>query len=475
VRKSVFHMRISTSLRSCIIGAGPAGFYAAKYLLKALPNITVDIYEELPVPFGLVRYGVAPDHPQVKSVEKEFLRIASHERVQYFGNVKVGKDVPAKMLETAYDAVIYSTGASSDRNLGLPNEKNLRNIFTSRQFVNWYNGMPNYSKMLETLKDVNNVVIVGQGNVALDCARILAKSPNDFVQTDIAEYALGTLKDSAVKSISIVGRRGHVQAAFTTRELRELVNLQNVGVFMSAEDFEDGRCGASLIELKGQRSRQRMDKLLKGCTQQSTNRDVSDKSINLRFFLSPLELIPSEKDSSRIGSVRFDRACLKGDPGRQHAVLHGDGRREIIPCDLLISSLGYESVPIEGVPFDDENKVIPNNLGRVTEKGIVAPGIYCCGWVKRGPRGIVGSNILDAQETVSSIVHDVERGFIGSYDRVKGGSSALREMGMLSHSVNWDGFMKIHNYELQTGTSVYRRYRKKIVSVDEMIRLAKST
>lgn len=378
--------------RVCVVGSGPSGFYAAKYLLKRSPTVLVDLIDALPTPFGLVRSGVAPDHPEVKNVTEEFERVADEygsSRFDFIGNCMVGRDVHLDTLRRLYDGVILAYGASSDRGLGAPGETRA-GVLSARAFVNWYNGHPaQRDETFGALLDTEEVVVIGQGNVAVDCARVLAKTADELRSTDIAAHALEALAQSRVRRIHVVGRRGHIQAAFTMKELRELTRLESASLVVDAAELDAGSTAASLTEATEQRARKKIDTLLREQLSSSTTTAAASgpvrREVHLRFLLNPREFIgpgsPTALD--RIQEVLFDRTQLVGEANRQRAEPTGETVR--LPAGLALKSIGYASDPVPGLPFDAKRRVASNVAGRVIDPATGTPlrGLYCAGWLKR--------------------------------------------------------------------------------------------
>ncbi|KAJ0393728.1 hypothetical protein P43SY_004929 [Pythium insidiosum] len=404
-------------LRVCVVGAGPAGFYAAKYLLKEHEDVYVDMLEALPTPYGLVRSGVAPDHPEVKSVMNDFEKVAAEPRFDFLGNVRVGEDVHLEELKAHYHAILLAYGASADRTLGVPGE-HLQGVHSARAFVNWYNGHPAFRDLNPNLA-VDTAVIFGQGNVAIDCARILTKSVDELKTTDIAEHALEALRQSKIKRVYVVGRRGSAQAAFTMKEIREITKLDGVSCVVDPSDLEKSMNDASAQEIKEQRAKKRMHELLSKVAADVDKARAVERQIHVKFLASPVELVADAANPEHVGSlvadaanpehvgsVRLEKTRLEGSANRQVAV--GTGEHEELACGLVLRSIGYKSEPIDDVPFHPTRHVVANEQGRVVSprSGEVIPGLYCAGWLKRGPSGIIGSNIVDSRETVACIMED---------------------------------------------------------------------
>lgn len=455
------------AFRACIVGTGPSGMYTAKYLLKEWPvGSRIDLIERLPTPYGLVRFGVAPDHQEVKSVQNDFAHVLSDSRIRYFGNVTVGKDVSIEDLQLRYHAVVLATGADHDRELGLKNEKKF--VSGARDFVAWYNGHPDvsyessthFSKLIETSE---RCVIIGNGNVAIDCARILLSSIDKLRWTDISDRALDVFSRSKIKHVSIIGRRGHPQASFTMKELREITKLDQVKfqVFESELDL-GGKTEASKGEIETHRPVKRMDALLRETLKLKAKDGPFAKSLTLRFLLSPSEILLDSKD--QLFNLRCERMELTGPTGAQQA--KGTGIFEDFPCEMILRSVGYKAFPIQAnLPFDDKRGIIQTKDG-----GKVVDGLYAVGWIKRGPTGIIGTNIPDAKETVDSIIRDTEI--------LKQKSIYNEDLEVLLNSkclkfVDWPGYLKIEQEEERRGeASNPKRPRVKFQSRDEMLEVA---
>lgn len=372
-------------LAVAVVGSGPAGFYTAAALL-AVPdrNVRVDMYERLPTPWGLVRAGVAPDHPKIKSIAALFARTASHERFRFFGNVEIGTHITRSELLVRYDVVVYCVGAPADRALGIPGEQ-LPGVLGARDFVGWYNGHPDFRDLTVDL-DVHRAVVVGNGNVALDVARVLATPPDRLASTDIADHALETLRTSLIHEVVVIGRRGPAQATFTTPELRELAELTGAAVLVDPEQV------ASVDEASLPHVPRHNVLILRDY---AGIRPVNGgRRVTLRFLTSPVEI----HGADRVESIVLGRNELAGD-GR--AV--DTGERQTVPTGLVLRAAGYRGVAVPGVPFDEAAGVIPNRAGRVDG----GDREYVAGWIKRGPTGIIGTNKKDAVDTVHTLVADL--------------------------------------------------------------------
>ena len=399
---------MSTSpLRVAIVGSGPAGFYAAEQLLNARDvDVTVDMFERLATPWGLVRAGVAPDHPKIKAVTRRYEKTAGKDGFRFFGNVEVGRDLPVDELKAHYHAVLYAFGASGDRRLGIDGEE-LAGSHSSTEFVAWYNGHPDFADCEFDLT-ATTAVVVGNGNVALDVARMLALPRETLAQTDVAAPALGALATSSIEEVVVLGRRGPAQAAFTTPELIELSELAAADVIVDPGDMEMDEASARIVEEADAQVKKKIE-VLHGYA--ASEPHGHDRRIVLRFFASPLEIVGDE----RVEGVRVGRTELVSDgEGRLRAVV--TEQEETIPCQLVFRSVGYAGKPLPGVPFDERSATIPNDHGRVlgAPGGEQQPGEYVSGWIKRGPSGIIGTNKKDSQDTVDHLLADHAAGKIPS-------------------------------------------------------------
>ena len=569
-----------------IVGSGPAGFYAADFLLKKNEHVHVTMFERLPAPYGLVRYGVAPDHPEVKNVTDRFEEIASHERFSYFGNVSVGAPPPLAppppseggdggwaqelrrgildfgsslggvgaelgprieiaALRSAYDAVLLSYGASASRSLGVPGEE-LRGVHPAREFVAWYNGHPEWEGEGFDLSRVETVVVVGNGNVALDCARVLAKDVDELAPTDICERAVEALRASAVRQVAILGRRGVLQAAFTIKELRELTKLARVST--SIEAPPDAFSAAVLAAAAEDRPRKRLVELMKSLVPEGGSGGgggAERRSVRLQFQRSPVEFV--EGGSGRLGAVRVAATELQGAPGASQRAAAVAGSEEEVPCELALTSVGYRSLPIEGVPFDEARSdrdlarsdrdlaeiwprygrdmaevwprygrsmaevwprcgrdaahrgqrgarrhprarlpeiardcarlreltvqargVVPNEGGRVSGEA----GLYVAGWLKRGPSGVILTNVGDAAESVAALLSDHAGGLLP--ESGGGGDDEVREL-LAQHGgpvVEYEGVRRLVAEEARRGAAD-GKVAHKLVDLEEMIEVAR--
>jgi ferredoxin--NADP+ reductase len=393
-------------LRVAIVGAGPAGFYAAEHLLRHDDLVAeVDMFDALPTPYGLVRYGVAPDHQKIKSVTAVFDKIAAHPRFRFFGNVGLGRDLGREELRAHYHQIVYATGAQTDRRLGIPGE-DLEGSHAATEFVAWYNGHPDFRRCRFDLS-AERVAVVGVGNVAVDVARILCRTPEELAGTDIADDALAALGESGVREVVMLGRRGPAQAAFTNPELRELGELAGADVVALGEEVELDPLSRAQLEKSPERATLRKVEILQGYARRPAA--GKPRRLLLRFLLSPVELIGDAR--GRVRAIRLARNVLTATPtGTLQAT--PTGVTEEIPVGLVFRSVGYRGVPLPGVPFHDTWGVILNERGRVLDPESREPivGEYAAGWIKRGPTGVIGTNKPDAAETVACMLEDMARG-----------------------------------------------------------------
>lgn len=451
----------ASRLRVAVVGAGPAGFYTAGELFKQDFACAVDMYNRLPTPYGLVREGVAPDHQSIKAVTRVFDRIGADENFRFFGNVTVGRDISVEELRGSYHAIVYAVGAQSDRKLGVPGEE-LEGSDPATIFVGWYNGHPECADLTFDLS-TQRAVVIGNGNVAVDVARILARDRDELAQTDIADHALAALRAGRIREVLMLGRRGPAQAKFTSAELKEFGELEGVDVRVDPAQLELDEESRALVEAE-RRVRRNIEIL-----EEFAAREPRDCrcTIELRFFASVVEILGS---GDEVEAVRIEENRLEpGESGRMRAV--GTGETEVVECGLVLRSIGYRGEPLPGVPFDQRRGVIPNLAGRVTESpaGPVRSREYAVGWIKRGPTGIIGTNKRDAVETVQSMTEDVAALQSAEIDPDPDRPlRLLRERG--NQVVTLDDWSRIDAAEVARGESEGRP-RNKFVRVEEMLAL----
>jgi ferredoxin--NADP+ reductase len=389
-------------LRVAVVGAGPAGAFAAA-AIRRWGEVEIDLFERLPTPWGLLRGGVAPDHQEIKRLEDTFDRETLRRGCRFLGNVEVGRDVSHAELAENYNAVVYATGAQTDKSLGIPGE-DLPGSWAATEFVAWYNGHPDHRDRDFDLS-VPRAVVIGNGNVAADVVRILTRSPDELAATDLADHALEALRESRIEEVVVLGRRGPAQAAFTSAELRELGNLGGVDIRVSAADVELDTVSREWLAEEGTFTARKNVELLREFAARPPS--GAARRIDLRFLTSPVEIRGDGRveaiDVRRNRIVRSDDGTLRAQPS--------DDPVETIECGLVLRSVGYRAVPLPDVPFDERYYVLPNDRGRVrTPDGQPLPGVYTVGWIKRGPTGILGTNKRDADETVRCLVEDWEAG-----------------------------------------------------------------
>src|SRR4051812_25770728 len=388
--------------RVAIVGAGPAGAFAAASLLRARGDAEIDIYERLPTPWGLLRGGVAPDHQEIKRLEDTFDRETLRRGCRFLGNVEVGADVSHAELMRHYAAVIYATGAQTDKSLGIPGE-DLPGSRAATEFVGWYNGHPDY-RDLEFDLSVERAVVIGNGNVAADVTRILTLSLDELERTDVADHALESLRESRIREVVVLGRRGPAQAAFTSAELRELGRLDGVDTRVDPAEIELDAVSREWLEQEGTFTARKNVELLHEIASRPPD-PTAERRIVLRFLRSPVEIRGGAGGVQAVGVARNE--IVRAEDGTLRARPVGD-EVETIECGLVLRSVGYRAVPLPDVPFEERRFVLPNERGRVlTPEGDPLPGVYTVGWIKRGPTGILGTNKRDAQETLACLVEDL--------------------------------------------------------------------
>ena len=422
-----------------IIGSGPAGFYAAEALLQENGNIRVDIIERLPTPFGLIRAGVAPDHQTTKKVARKFESTALREIIRYYGNVEIGRDLHLDELRDMYDAVVLAVGSPRDRPLGIPGEHK-RGVYGSGAFVGWYNGHPDFRDLDPDL-NTSAAVIVGAGNVALDVARVLVKSESEMAVSDLADYAAEAIRPSAISDVYLLGRRGPVEAKFTNVELREMGRLET-----AVPQVDPGQLPARVGDLED-RDRRLAERNLNTLREYATLRpDEKPKRVHFKFYAAPVEILGDDK----VEGVRLERTRIEN--GRAL----GTGEFEDVDCGLVIAAIGYRATRIEGVPFDPERGLIPNDDGRI------AAGLYAVGWAKRGPTGVIATNRPDGVTCAEQIRADFPRG-------AKPGRTAMERMLAKRNvrAVSYDDWQRIDAAEIASATGPAPR--RKFTTLREML------
>jgi ferredoxin--NADP+ reductase len=449
-------------LRVAVVGSGPAAFYAAGHLLASEdPPAEVDMIERLPTPWGLVRLGVAPDHPNLKTVSRAFERIAQRPGFRFFGNVEVGKDVLHEDLEGVYDAVVYAVGAQTDRRLGIPGE-DLPGSWAATEFVAWYNGHPDFQDLSFDLSG-ERAVVVGNGNVALDVARMLALTREELAPTDTTDQAIEAIAASGIREILVLGRRGPVQAAWTSTELQEMGELAGADIVVDPAELELDAASESELAA-GSNIVQRNFELLRGFAARKPS--GKPRIVRLRFRVSPVAFLGDEE----VEAVEVAHNTLEPDGAGSVRAVPAD-ERETIPAGIVFRSVGYHGVPLPDVPFDPRTGTIPNVGGRVLdESGAPIPGLYAAGWIKRGPTGVIGTNKKDATETVDLLLEDARAGLLTPPAAEAGLEALLGERAV--EAVVYAGWEAIDALERGRGEP-HGRPRIKLCSWDELLAAAR--
>lgn len=454
-------------LRVAIVGAGPAGIYAADLLTKAERSVqvSIDLFERLPAPYGLVRYGVAPDHPRIKGIVNSLREVLDQGHTRVFGNVNYGTDITLDDLKQHYHAVIFATGAIRDAELQLPGIE-LAGVHGAADFVNWYDGHPDYPT--EWALPAESVAVIGNGNVALDIARMLVKRPDDLLSTEIPDNVYRGLQDSAVTDVHIIGRRGPMQVKFTPLELREVGELNDVDIVLNPDDFNYDESA----KLAQQSNKQLLviDRIFNSWLQREQS--GASRRLHFHFYARPDEILPDAASGSAT-ALRVERTASDGSGG---VVGTGDFRE--IPAQQVYRAIGYFGSPLAELPFDERRGVVPNVEGRVqrddpTSPGQfneVLPGIYVTGWIKRGPIGLIGHTKSDAKETVEHVLNDAGNWWNPSHPDPHAVNALLEQRGI--HYTDIEGWHNLDTYEVALGEAVGRE-RIKVVSRDEMLRASK--
>ncbi|KAL7050988.1 hypothetical protein ACKWTF_004284 [Chironomus riparius] len=450
--KFKYFSTLNNEIKVCIVGGGAAGFYSSQYLLKHLPNTQIDVIEKLPVPFGLVRYGVAPDHPEVKNVINTFNKTAQHPNFKYYGNVSLGKEVTLDELRKAYNIVVLSYGSEIDTLLNISGEDK-KNFMSAREFVGWYNGTPGLEELNPDLSG-EEVILIGNGNVAIDVARILLTPVDILKKTDITEYSIEALSRSKVKKVYMVGRRGPLQAAFTIAELREMLKIPNVQTIWRSADFE-GITSDTVTSLP--RPKKRITELMLKSLQEAPKASSDDRQFLPIFFRSPIRI----NGDSQVESIDFSHTVLNND----RAIATNDV--ENITGQLVCRSIGYKATNVDpSINFDDKNGRVVNKHGRVLMKDSteIDKGLYVAGWLGTGPSGVILTTMNNAFQISQTIIDDIKNGELNC-DEKKPGFDYCK-----FRAVTWDDWKKIDEKEVECGKKLDKP-REKIVSVDEMLKL----
>jgi ferredoxin--NADP+ reductase len=444
-------------LRVAIVGAGPAGFYAAGHLLASDLPVEVDLFDRLPTPFGLVRAGVAPDHPKIKSVVRVYEKTAGKPGFRFYGGVELGTGLHRGDLLERYHAVIYSIGAATDRRLGIPGEE-LVGSDAAVGFVGWYNGHPDFADREYDL-DVQRVVVVGNGNVAIDCARMLALSAEDLRATDTAEHAIEGLASDTIEEIVLLGRRGPVQAAFTNPELLELGELEHADVIVDPADLQLDPASETFLESDAcdKTTRENVRILREYAAREPRGKR---KRVVLRFLVSPVEIL----GDGRVEQIVLEHNRLEAREDGSLAA-RPTGKRETLDCGLVLRAIGYKGIAIPELPFDDKRGVVPNVAGRVLDGDRHLTGEYVTGWIRRGPTGVIGTNKKCGQEAAESLLEDARAGLLADPGAAEPIDELFAQRGV--QPVDWAGWTRIDERELALG-SESGRPRVKLTAYQEL-------
>ena len=452
-----------TTLRLAIVGAGPAGIYAADILAKADKafDVSIDLFEQLPAPYGLVRYGVAPDHPRIKGIVNALRDVLDSGDIRVFGNVRYGVDITLDDLKAHYNAVIFSTGAIRDADLDIPGIE-LEGSYGAADFVSWFDGHPDFPRTWPL--DAQSVAVVGVGNVALDVSRILAKHADDLLPTEIPDNVYEGLKQSSITDVHVFGRRGPAQVKFTPLELRELGEVRDVDMIVYDEDFDHDEASKTAIATNKQVFV--IDKVLNQWRQREVG--TASRRLHLHFYAKPVEVVGDEQ--GRVAAFRYERTRPDGQGG-----VEGTGEMRDVPIQAIYRAVGYFGSPLDGIPFDERRGVIPNHEGQVMDDdNQIVPGVYATGWIKRGPVGLIGHTKSDAMETVKHVITDQ-----GSWWQPVDPSPEAMPALLAQRGVEYtdlEGWHRLDEHEQSLGARhEHERARVKVVPRDEMVRVSRES
>jgi ferredoxin--NADP+ reductase len=452
-----------TTLRLAIVGAGPAGIYAADILAKAEKafDVSIDLFEQLPAPYGLVRYGVAPDHPRIKGIVNALRDVLDSGDIRVFGNVRYGVDITLDDLKAHYNAVIFSTGAIRDADLDIPGIE-LEGSYGAADFVSWFDGHPDFPRTWPL--DAQSVAVVGVGNVALDVSRILAKHADDLLPTEIPDNVYEGLKQSSITDVHVFGRRGPAQVKFTPLELRELGEVRDVDMIVYDEDFDHDEASKTAIATNKQVFV--IDKVLNQWRQREVG--TASRRLHLHFYAKPVEVVGDEQ--GRVAAFRYERTRPDGQGG-----VEGTGEMRDVPIQAIYRAVGYFGSPLDGIPFDERRGVIPNHEGQVMDDdNQIVPGVYATGWIKRGPVGLIGHTKSDAMETVKHVITDQ-----GSWWQPVDPSPEAMPALLAQRGVEYtdlEGWHRLDEHEQSLGARhEHERARVKVVPRDEMVRVSRES
>jgi ferredoxin--NADP+ reductase len=454
----------SRPLRVAVVGSGPAAFYGVEHLFKQSELVVeADMFDRLPTPFGLVRYGVAPDHLKIKTVTRAYDALAAHPRFRFFGNVDFGTHLTLADLQHHYHQVLFATGAQSDRRMGIPGE-DLEGSHPATEFVAWYNGHPDYRDHPFDLS-VERAAVVGVGNVAIDVARILVRTPEELAKTDIADYALDALRHSRIREVFLLGRRGPAQAAFTNPEVKEIGEMADADVIVRPDEVQLDPLSRAQVEAAQDRTLLKKVEILQGYSVRKP--EGRARRLHVRFLVSPVELIGDAR--GRVTRMRLVRNTLvASETGALNATATGE--HEDLDVGLVFRSVGYRGVALPDVPFHERWGVILNEKGRVLDPGTgrVVTGLYASGWIKRGPSGVIGTNKPDSVETVSAMLEDLAQGAHFTPPEPHPAAAAALVQARQPLFVTYADWRKLDALEIANGQASGRP-RLKFTSVDDML------
>jgi ferredoxin/flavodoxin---NADP+ reductase len=468
---------MSKKIRVAIIGAGPAGIYAGNILATKYPDVDIDLFDSLPAPYGLIRYGVAPDHPRIKGIVNSLHEMLDGGHIRFYGNVEFGKDLKLDDIKEHYHAVIFATGAIKDATLNIPGIE-LEGSYGAADFVAWYDGHPDFPRTWPL--NAKQVAVLGNGNVALDVARVLAKHADDMLSTDIPANVYAGLKESPVTDVHVFGRRGPAQIKFTPIELRELGEIEDVDIVLYDEDFPDGwfnedaegvtnqhKVMARIIEGWREEQSERL-----GQSEKEADAPGASRRLHLHFFSSPVEISDNGTGSGHVESIKFERTALNPDG----ASVHGTGEFVEFPVQAVYRAIGYFGSELPEVPFDDKYGVIRNEGGRVVNTdGTQVPALFATGWIKRGPVGLIGHTKSDATETIENLLADLDNLADPATPSSEDLLAKLAERGV--KYTDWSGWLKLNEHEIALGAadaSHVERERVKVVDRDEQVSIARN-
>ncbi len=448
--------------RIAIIGSGPAGFFAADHLLKKSDlNIEIDMYDKLPTPFGLVRSGVAPDHQKIKTVTKVYDKIAANPKFNFYGLIEYGNHITLDDLKQHYHQILFATGAQTDRRMNIPGE-DLGRSHTATEFVAWYNGHPEFAD-LEFDLSVEKIAIIGMGNVAVDVARILCRSKEELSKTDIADYAFEKLVNSNVKEVYMIGRRGPAQAAFTNPELKELGNLEIADCLIPNAEAQLDDLTVRYLSDNPERS---VDKKVEMISEYSNHTKTKEKALTIRFLLSPTEIISDE--NGKVKAIKLVKNSLsRSDDGSLRP--KGTENHEILDVDMVFRSIGYHGIPLPEIPFKESWGIIPNKDGRITDisEENTLTGLYCTGWIKRGPTGVIGTNKTDSAETVALMLEDISNNNIFQPENPTSEKIAVLIKERNPEYIDYEDWLQIDKEEIAKGEKEGRP-RVKFTNIEDI-------